>query len=333
MDIFFAGNYFGTGGPWNVNKNIVECLKGKASFTHFKSKILRMMEMIYKIVNSKVIVFSGISSVDHITVPIAKKLHKRIIYIMHGCLSWEYEQNNYFSNQRGIDNERLMLEMADKILCVSSFYKEQISERYPQYRQKLGVLTNGINWNVLTKNRNMSITRDDSSIVLIGGGRVTKRNLQVCQAVEEINKEDNVNIKVAVYGYYNDNDDSKAISQISCTRYHHVIPQTELFNVLNRTALFVQNSDFEPFSLGTIEALSCGCSVLVSHNVGAREVIKELTDDDVINDVMDISELKSKIRKVMRQGNNERLWSSIDKSTTSNEASVERLLAIAHSFI
>ena len=47
MDIFFAGNHFGVGGPWNVNKNIVKCLNKRASFTHFKFKPLRLIEIIY----------------------------------------------------------------------------------------------------------------------------------------------------------------------------------------------------------------------------------------------------------------------------------------------
>ncbi len=333
MDIFFAGNHFGVGGPWNVNKNIVKCLNKRASFNHFKFKPLRLIEIIYKTICSKVVIFSGISNIDHITVPIAKIFHKKIIYIMHGCLSWEYELNNNSTNQHGIDNEELMLESADKILCVSSPYKELISKRYPQYAQKLGVLTNGINWKDLNKKRNISIARNSSSIVLMGGGRITKRNLQVCQAVEEINKEDNTNLKVTVYGYYNENDDSKAISQIACANFHHVIPQVELFNILNSSSLFIQNSEFEPFSLGVIEALACGCNVLMSCNVGAREVIKGLTDNEVINDVMDISEIKLKIRQVIQTSNNERLWSSIDKVSTSNEASTERLLTIASNFL
>lgn len=333
MNIFFAGNHFGVGGPWNVNKNIVKCLNGRATFTHFKPKFLRLAEIICKIICSKVIIFSGISSIDHITVPIAKMLHKKIIYIMHGCLSWEYELNNNSTNQRGVDNERLMLENADKILCVSSPYKELISKRYPRYASKLGTLTNGINWDDLNKKRDVTISRNCSSIVLMGGGRVTKRNLQICQAVEEINREDNINLKVTVYGYYNENDDSKAISQIPCAEFHHVIPQTKLLAVLNGTYLFVQNSEFESFSLGVIEALACGCNVLMSHNVGAREVIKGLTENDVINNVMDLSEIKQKIRQVMQEENNKRLFSSIDQKATSNEASVERLITIAKEYI
>ena len=87
------------------------------------------------------------------------------------------------------------------------------------------------------------------------------------------------------------------------------------------------------YNLGVIEALACGCNVLMSCNVGAREVIKGLTDNEVINDVMDISEIKLKIRQVIQTSNNERLWSSIDKVSTSNEASTERLLTIASNFL
>ncbi len=330
--IFFAGNYFKSGGPWIVNKNLVQCIKNRASYVTQQNKYLRFFETLNKIIPAKVVIFSCPTQYDFITVLFCKLLKKKIIYIMHGCMALEYKINNNTTNKIGLKNERILLKNSDLILCVSHTYKELISQTYPQYQMKLDVLINGINWELLQSPTQPKI-KNDKQIILMGGGRRTKKNLYVCQAIQNINQKYHTNYQVAVYGDLLNYDDSQAIAAIPCVTFHETVPHQEILQQLRISKLFIQNSDFEPFSLGVIEALCCGCDILISKNVGAKDIIRELQSDDIIYNTMDLTELEAKILKVLQQGNNCRILSSIDKKTTSIEYAANNLLYFANKFL
>lgn len=334
MKIFFAGNYFGDGGPQIVNKNLVFCLRHHISYLIYKNRYLRFIEAIYKIIGSKTIVFSGVTNVDNILVPICLLFKRKIIYIMHGCLELEYKTNNYTFNPTGLKNEKLLLLKSDLILCVSNTFKEFIASFYPQYTSKMDVLVNGVNWRHLeeTVKNNRYLTRDNYQILLMGGGRRTKRNLQICQAIQKINEENRVYYKVIVYGNLNNSDDSKEISNIPCVTFHSLISHDAILMELRKSRLFIQNSDFESFSLGAIEALCCGCDLLISKNVGAKDIIGGLMDEDIIFENTNINHIQQKVLHVLKRGNNLRLLNSIHKEKTSIRAAADRLLSIANSF-
>lgn len=326
MKIFFAGNHFEEGGPWNVNKDIVAHLKGRAKYTQCLNKPLRLLEILWKILFSQVIIFSGVSSIDHITVRFAKILRRKVIYIMHGCIRLEYKANRKTDNTRGEKNELINLSLADRILCVSPLYCELMKKTFPEYADKMGVLINGINWAALPPSSEQTLRTQPNTIALMGGGRVTKRNLQVCQAVERLNAERHTQITVEVYGYHTDTDDSNAIQACSCVKFFSSLSHHELLLRLQQQALFIQNSDLESFSLGVIEALACGCSVLMSRYVGAKCIIPALVSEDLIDNPLDIDELMRKILYVLQHPNHARLYNSINKQETSSETAVKRLI-------
>lgn len=69
---------------------------------------------------------------------------------------------------------------------------------------------------------------------------------------------------------------------------------------------------FEPFGLATIEALFSGCNILISQNVGCRDIFTEIEDNSLIYDTNDISELVEKINFNMNNDNNSFLKSKIE---------------------
>lgn len=333
MRIFFAGNYQKEGGPWNVNRDIIAHLNGKASYTKYLSKFPRLLEILWKILNSQIIIFSGVSSIDHITVRFAKLLGRKIIYIMHGCARLENKANKRTDDLRGEQNELIDLALADRILCVSPLYRDVIKTEFPEYKDKMGVLINGVDWKKLSYDLENNTRPTSPRVALMGGGRVTKRNLQVCKAIDRLNVENRMQIEVEVFGSHSNSDDTQAIKSCQCVKNYSEIPHNELLLRLQGHSLFIQNSDLESFSLGVIEALSCGCSVLMSRNVGAQCIIPGLTDHDLIDDPLNIDELVRKIAYVLQHSNNSRLYHSIDKENTSIEASVTRLIQEAETLI
>ena len=326
--IFFAGNPFGNGGPWEVNKTYVKHLHGRVSHLTMSHPLLQFPEILLKLLFARVVIFSGVRNIDHLLLPLCRFFHKRMLFIMHGCMAYENEVNRY-PNPRGERNEALMLRDADQILCVSEPFRRWVAARYPQYASKTTTLTNGISWELWSSVDTGSQQRAKHRIILLGGGRITKHNLEVCRAVERLNKMGGEQFQIDIYGPYYDNDASSALQSRPYTTWHGSVSHIELLKAMSGASLFIQNSSFEPFSLGVIEALMSGCDVLVTQHVGAIDIIPGLTIDDIIRNPLDYQEIADKIQKVMRVGNNERLLSSIDREATSSQTAAEQLYQTA----
>lgn len=337
--IFFAGNPFGNGGPWEVNKTYVKHLHGKVSHLTMSSPLLQFPEILLKLLFCRVIIFSGVRNIDHLLLPLCRLFRKRILFIMHGCLAYEDAQNHYH-NPRGERNEALLLQHARQILCVSEPYRQWVSDHYPHYAAKTATLTNGINWRSLSLSKSRHFDkhfdklsdrapRDPHRIILLGGGRVTKHNLEVCQAVARLNETRTEPYHIDIYGPFFANDHSALLQAQPYTTWHGAVSHDALLQALCESALFIQNSTFEPFSLGVVEALVCGCSVLLSVHVGARDILPALTEADLITDPTDPQRLARQIEQVLQTGNNQRLLASIDREATSCEAAADRLYQLA----
>lgn len=326
--IFFAGNPFGAGGPCEVNKAYVRHLHGRVLHLNMSHPLLQFPEILLKLLFARVIIFSGIRNIDHLLLPLCRLFHKRILFIMHGCLSYENEVNHYH-NPRGDHNEAMMLRDAHQILCVSEPFRGWVSARYPQFASKTATLTNGINWEMLSSSVAGSQQQDKWRIILIGGGRITKHNIDVCRTVGMLNDMGGMLYHIDVYGPYYDNDESEVIAKMPYVTWHGLVTHEALLQAMQGAALFIQNSSFEPFSLGVVEALVCGCNVLLSVNVGARDVIPGIIEEDLITDPANLKELAQKIEWVTKVGNNQRLLSSIDCKATSCETVAEKLYQIA----
>ena len=163
------------------------------------------------------------------------------------------------------------------------------------------------------------------SIAVCGGNRFLKCNKIVSDAINELNKGKSTKYNLNIYGlmYANgekilENDNVKIIGRI---------PQNELFEELSKTKLFVLNSMYESFGLSVIDALKCGCNILISKNAGINDVLK-LEENDIINDFNDIDELKQKIKYNMTHDNNKRILDSIDFKHYNWERVAQRLIEI-----
>lgn len=318
--MFLFGNSFDVGGVNNVNRNIISVLKDRISYPKCHNKYLRAVEMLIQVFLNKTIIFSGITNVSGLAILFCCFLRKKSIYLMHGLLQLEDSQND-FKNSSGEKNERLLIKYSDRIYCVSERFSVLIKSYYPQYSSKIDYVTNGINWNDVQVVASQD--RDPNQIVLIGGGRRTKQNLQVCKAVDEINEKYGKNLHINVYGSLF-GVDSNSIRQCKCVTYSNVIPHEKFMEVLSHSSLFVQNSDFEPFSLGVVEAVFNGCNILVSKNVGALDYLT-VNDHDVINDNKDIKEISDKILYVLTNSNNHRILASINRDKSSIEYAANKL--------
>lgn len=319
--IFFAGLYRGENGPAEVNKNIVSYLPNDVARLKSRNRYLIRIECLWKICRCNILILSAIGHKRY-EIKLARLLKRKIIYIMHGF---------------GVDDgpfiyrmETLLLPCVDKILCVSSPFCCLAKKHFPQYADKMEVLTNGVAWEKIEKEiTNEDVERDGNEVILIGGGREIKRNLIVCKAIEQINMERGMSLHVSVYGTYNEEDDSPRIKEISCVTYHGLIPHAELLRKYKTSRLFIQNSRIESFGLATIEAIIGGCDILLSKNVGAIDIIPGIQPTDVINDFTNIKEIQEKITYILDHPNNHRIIHSIDREKSSLKKAAERLMEFA----
>lgn len=314
--IFFYGSPFGENGPAQVNRAYVKCLPSKVLRIKSNNRFVARLEILAKILVSRVIIISALGFKTYETA-LAKTLGKKIIYIMHGLASDDGPL------QRRLEAD--ILPKANLILCVSSIFCKLARKRLPEYADKIDVLTNGIDWDELPDSTLVDDSlRKNNEIILVGGGRPIKRNLNICRAVEILNNEGQ-NYHISVFGDTPSQEDTYSISEFPFVNCYGLIPHKTLMEMYQQACLFIQVSESEPFGLAVIEALSCRCNILISANVGANEVFHPLPQE-VVDIPADIEEIKTKLQWVINNPNRDRLLGNINRKSTSVTTSVIKLL-------
>lgn len=296
-----------------VNSVLLQYLpKGKYKANYSGGGLKRRLNSYWNILTSKRIVISGIF-LSRSEVRLMKLLRKKIIYLMHGSYTMETGKQS--------PTEQYVRRVADCIVSVSRVHAAMIAKESPEQASKIAVWFNGVDWRTIggIKKETGRFERDLNKIVLFGGGRNMKGNLEVCRAVERLNNEQGMNLTVDVYGEMRDDDFSNQIAEIPCVNYKPLMPRDKINYELAKAGLFIANSHFDTFNLALMDAIGVGCNVLFSKNVGAKDVIPARTDDDIIFDVTNIDEIMQKINNVLLYPNNARLDASIDRDATSWE--------------
>ena len=318
MRVFICGDYSNPGGPATVNRGLKSELTQEYCFLEKKRTVDKLFEVVKKTIQSDIIVFSGIIKLAFPALVLTKLLKKKIAYIMHGYLQYEDKINNR-ENTFGELLERKIIKSADEIYCVSNPFAVFVRERIPEKEKHIKVLTNGIDWKYLdAMSASASEEHRGCSIAVAGGARETKKNFNVCCAVDRINREENIKIKLNIYGVVDEEFRSKC-KDLDFIEYRGILPKKEYLEQISRTRLFVSNSSFETFGLAPVEALVLGCDVLLSKDTGVISVMDNLTENDTIFDCESVDEIAEKIKIVLSSRNHARILSGIDREKTGND--------------
>ena len=196
----------------------------------------------------------------------------------------------------------------------SERYSQIIQEKYPFCKGKTAYLHNGVEKINLEHGK---VQREKGRIIAVGGDRKLKNNITVAKAMAKLGA-DRV---LTVYGHlYHPNN----LPQGKNIEFKGLVPQTQLYEEMQKSELYILNSVYEPFALSVYDALLCGCSVLITNVAGALELLN-VTEHDVIFDPMDENEIANKIDYLLENPNNTRLMSSLDFNKISYKAEVEKL--------
>lgn len=314
MKFFLMGGHDINAGPSNVNKSLIANSDGDMLFTHSNNKAIRKLETIVDTIKSDRILISGAASSKN--VQLIRILHKRFYYLMHGCSRYENEINHLNISEDNLEAEDFVLTNADKIICVSEGYAKWVKNRYPQYADRITFVNNGITLQPRSK-----VDKIPLSIAVGGGNRYIKNNGEVYKAVKALNAEGYA-CKLYVFGRkYPDNDPFINADDIV---YCGHLNKQQYYDQLDRIALFIIDSEVEPFGLGIADALNCNCSLLLSKNVGSRYVMTT-EESDIIQDPHNTEEIVQKIKNVLRTPNADRLYASIDREDCSEKSAYRKI--------
>ena len=313
-EYLFVGATDGNTGPANVNKGIVANLSDAFCIADSVNKVKKYIDAFIGVVRCKVIVVSGMSKVGVYAIKLAKLLNKKTVYIMHGCYEMECALNESAVDENSLQMEHYILHSVDLLLPVSERYSQIIQEKYPFCKGKTAYLHKGVEKINLEHG---GVQREKGRIIAVGGDRKLKNNITVARAMAKLGA-DRV---LTVYGHlYN----PKNLPQGKNIEFKGLVPQTQLYEEMQKSELYILNSVYEPFALSVYDALLCGCSVLITNVAGALELLN-VTEHDVIYDPMDEKEIADKIDYLLTHPNNERLMQGLDFEIISYKAEVEKL--------
>lgn len=305
--IFLLGDFITNTGPANANRNLYLSLSKYAILTKSieKKKIKRIIEIIQGIILNDYIIICSFSKVNLFAIFLSKILHKKIIYYMHGCKKIEIQINPIKDN---LKIEKYILNKVNFIICVSNLHKKIIIEAYPEVENKIIVHYNALNLNIYSTG-SKKMKNKQINIVSFGGGMPQKNNLIICKALSTLDKNILNRIKYIVVG--KDYSNKFKFKQYDFVIYKDELSHIDAINLLKNTDIYIQNSSFETFGLSVIEALLLGCSILIGNNIGAKEIINNLSTNDLIFDNNDVVEIKNKLMLLISYSNNERLKKSL----------------------
>lgn len=322
MKLFIAGDYKHGMGPANVTLNIIRTLGSEAIYQKQTNKLLRVLEIIYNTCICNAVVYSGFSAQNIIGFRIAKFLKRPSFYLMHGSILIE-NQLNKNPDQHLLALEQTMLKHADFILTVSEPFEKWAKLNYSLYQNKIYHIVNGIDWNLLVPPKQMK--RKNANLILTSGGGLPEKNiLDICKAIDLIYTT-NPKCALILKVIGPDDKDTDSIKAYPFVQYEGLVNHQTALSYMQEACLYVQNSLFETFGLAPIEALCCGCNLLVSKKIGAISILNAVQASDLIYDPQNINELSNKIEYLFDHSNYERLYNSIDKETTSIEHRVDEL--------
>ncbi len=305
--ILLIGDYKDNGGPPNVNRELLMHSNNRLNCIKSDNKYLKIIETLIKIIFNKTIVISGYSTKALLYTNIAHILRKKVIYIMHGCLKYENTMNSLNLDLNYVNSELNFLKKVDLILCVSELYSNWVKNYYPDVKDKISYLNNGIP--KLEENYKSKVKNNKTKVIaLIGGNRNIKNNLIVTTAIDEL-IEEGYKLKVKLFGRNYDGNENISSKNVE---YMGMVPKDKLLEELRNSDIYINNSHVEPFGLSVIDALVSGCDIVINKYVGAASIFK-IDKEFVINSENDIKEIKEKIIYVLNNHNNQSVYETIYK--------------------
>ncbi|MBM6775484.1 glycosyltransferase family 4 protein [Olsenella profusa] len=329
MKVFFATTIQGNTGPANANRGFFESWPEDDEVRRVsgRSKASKAFSAIRGALWCDVVVSFGPGPLDNLISAVVAARRVPRVGFCHGYAPFENEINRMGRTDREMGAYVDWLDGLDVVATNSDLQKRFIETRQPSLKGKIEVTLLGVN---PFPSRRRSHSKTGRIVVSVSGGtRPIKGNDVVARAVA-LMRERGRDAELRVYGdRYAENSHLDQLVK-SCGSYREQLPKEEFLAELGETDVFVMDSRHESFGLSAVDALSAGCSLLISSNCGVKEILG-VEGCDLVSDCEDAGEVAGKISYLAEHPNNERLCRSIDFDACSWAAAAARLReACAH---
>ena len=259
--------------------------------------------------------FDVIHAHDWLTFPagvVAKDISgKPLVVHVHAT---EFDRSGENINQAVYDIERHGMHCADKVIAVSNYTKNIITERYGVDPSKVVTVHNGVDMNCY--NDSSRITRPVNEKLVSFLGRITFQkgpDYFIEAAYKVLKKVKNVRFVIAGSGDMR----NKIVKEVakykisSKVNFAGFLQGEDVSRLLRMSDVYVMPSVSEPFGITPLEAMQYDVPVIISNQSGVSEVLKyalkvDFWDTDRLADaIYSLLEYKALSRMLRHNGRNE----------------------------
>ncbi len=252
----------------DINHKIKLVSKSVSPDFSFKGHLLRLMWINkLSLQNQKRIIFN--------TSPLEASFHhKKQILMIHDLIplffpKFHKKQYHYFKSILPV-----ILKDCVKILTVSNHTKSQIIDSYKISEKKISVIYNGVNDFFFNESGALGSTPIHQNYILYVGRLSPLKNIQgLIKALELLTKKCNLRLKLTGQPQELSFEIREEIrKQID---FEGNVSDKELIELYKNARLLILPSFYEGFGLPPVEAMACGCPVVVSKLTSLPEVCGE----------------------------------------------------------
>ena len=232
-----------------------------------------------------------------------------------------------------------ILQEADKVVFLSTSYKEEVISKYIPNKVKNEILNksivipNGIDnfWHSNKENKNI-INLNKLNLLYVG---IINNNKNIAITLEAIDilKSRGYEIEFTIVGEIQDNNIFNKINKKDYTKYIPPTDKEKLLNIYRHNHIFIMPSIKETFGLVYAEAMSQGLPIVYTRNQGFDKQFKEgevglsvdcLNPLDIANKIIDISDNYFNISKNCTKLSKKFKWDEINKKYYDIYTSIRR---------
>lgn len=172
--------------------------------------------------------------------------------------------------------EKLIFEKSKKVLVLSQYTAERISERYKLDESKVKVVPYPIDTDLFCP----ALSQEENEKYLLFAGRINdpRKNLLMLLEAFSLVVRDFPEVKLKLVG---DKPDARVVRRISglsigdSVLFYEALPQEKMAPFYQQATLFVLPSLQEGLGIVTLEAMACGIPVVSTRCGGPEEVIED----------------------------------------------------------
>jgi len=206
----------------------------------------------------------------------------KIFYTLNGIIRHE---NKYFNKEplfnviKNRITENVIVYFSDRIFYLSEFSKNILYLYYSPDNTKISKAINGLDDCFLEKENNGHSLREFNSVVFIGNTDKKEKGFDFLYSAIK-----NCNIKIKLYVI----DSADRINSVKENvnvevKFVDKLSPVNMIEFLKNKRIIVTPSEYDTFSISTLEAISCGLYPVLTEQTGISEIIGKYTNISVVN--------------------------------------------------